>query len=198
VTPFSPTVWKEDSPPEYAFEYRRCELCTPRSRVVWGEGNPSARVAAILDNPGAREDNEGREYVCGTRRTLQAALDGAGLSAGDVYLTYLLKCRPLRAYDRDAARAFSMPFLVRQIEEMRPEFVVCLGDAVVRAVFGADAHVKTLRGTWRTALGRPCVISYHPLAVRRRPNLMRPFMEDWAMLAERLRQGAGQTPARPD
>ncbi len=190
--PFAPEVWPEDAMPEDASGYLNCEICTPRSRVVWGEGNPEALVAVILDNPGAREDRDGREYVCGTRQTLQDALHSAGLSADDVYVTYLLKCRPLRAYDKEAVRAFSKPFLVRQIEAMRPEFVVCLGDTVVQAMFDdKGAHVKDLRGRWRVLLGRPCLVSYHPLAVRRRPNLMRGFMEDWNMLAQRLHGDAG-------
>lgn len=190
--PFAPEVWPEDAMPEDASGYLNCEICTPRSRVVWGEGNPEAPVAVILDNPGAREDRDGREYVCGTRQTLQDALHSAGLSADDVYVTYLLKCRPLRAYDKEAVRAFSKPFLVRQIEAMRPEFVVCLGDTVVQAMFDdKGAHVKDLRGRWRVLLGRPCLVSYHPLAVRRRPNLMRGFMEDWNMLAQRLHGDAG-------
>lgn len=170
--------------PEGAAGYLRCEICTPRSRVVWGEGNPGAPIAVILDNPGAREDREGNAYVCGTRQTLQAALHGAHLAAKDVYLTYLLKCRPLRAYDKEAARAFSKPFLIRQIDAMQPRCVVCLGDTVVQALFDdRDAHVKDLRGRWHAVLGHPCAVSYHPLAVRRRPNLMRQFLEDWRMVA---------------
>ena len=75
---------------------------------------------------------------------------------------------------------------------MRPKFIVCLGDTVVQAMFDdKDAHVKDLRAKWRVLLGRPCLVSYHPLAVRRRPNLMRGFMEDWNMLAQRLRGDAG-------
>lgn len=192
---FAPKVWPEDRMPEGASDYLNCEICTSRSRMIWGEGNPQAPVAVILDNPGAREDRDGYEYVCGTRQTLQKALHGVGLSGDDVYITYLLKCRPLRAYDKEAVRAFSKPFLVRQIEAMRLEYIVCLGDTVIQTIFGnQDAHVKDLRGRWRTALGLPCLVSYHPLAVRRRPNLMRQFMEDWGMLAQRLHGDAGHYP----
>lgn len=189
---FAPEVWPEDTMPEDASSYLACEICTPRTRIVWGEGNPRAPVAVILDNPGAREDRDGREYVCGTRQTLQNALHGAGLSAEDVYVTYLLKCRPLRAYDKQAVRMFSLPFLVRQLGAMRLAFIVCLGDTVVQAMFNdRDVHVKDLRGKWHTVLGRPCIVSYHPLAVRRRPNLMSRFMADWALLAQRVHGGSG-------
>lgn len=188
---FEPVVWPEDKLPAEAAGYKECELCTEKSRVVWGEGNPAAPIAVILDNPGAREDKDGNEYVCGTRQTLQTAVHGANLTVDDIYLTYLLKCRPLRRYDKEAARAFSKPFLIRQIKSMQPKFIVCLGDTVVQAMFeDENAHVKDLRGRWHTVLDLPCVVSYHPLAVRRRPNLMRRFMEDWSMLAQWLSDAA--------
>lgn len=187
---FEPAVWPEDAFPAEAAGYATCEICAGKSRVVWGEGNPNASVLVILDNPGAREDKFGAEYVCGTRQTLQEALHRVRLRPADVYLTYLLKCRPLRQYDKEAVRAFSKPFLLRQIETMRPEYIVCLGDVVVRAMFNdGEARVRNLRGMWHTVEGRPCVVSYHPLAVRRRPNLMRLFMEDWEMLAQRFLEG---------
>ncbi len=184
---FEPMIWPEDKSPEEAAGYEQCEICTPRSRVIWGEGNPRASVIIILDNPGARENKEKNEYVCGTRQTLQTALHRANLATDDIYLTYLLKCRPLRQYNKEEVRAFSKPFLVRQIKIMRPKFIGCLGDIVVQTMFNdKDAHVKDLRGVWHVVLEYPCIVSYHPLAVRRRPNLMRQFMEDLNMLAQRL------------
>lgn len=184
---FKPAVWPEDKWPADAAGYRECEICTAKSRVIWGEGNPNAPVVIILDNPGAREDQAGNEYVCGTRQTLQTALERVNLAPEDVYLTYLLKCRPLRAYHKDEVRAFSKPFLIRQIKTIQPQFIVCLGDTVVRVMFGdEEACVRNLRGVWHAVLERPCLVSYHPLAVRRRPNLMRRFIEDWGMLAQRL------------
>jgi len=187
-----PQVWQEDRLPEEAEQYRQCEICTAKSRLIWGEGNPKAPVAVVLDNPGAREDRDGNEYVCGTRQTLQEALHRAGLPAERIYLTYLLKCRPLRKYDKEAVRAFSKPFLLRQIEGLNPEWMVCLGDVVVRAMFEEeDTCVKSLREQWHTVLGRPCLVAYHPLAVRRRPNLMPLFLEDWGQLARALKEPEG-------
>lgn len=184
---FVPAVWPEDKNPAEAVDYLKCEICTPKSRVIWGEGNPGAPIIIILDNPGAREDREGREFVCGTRVTLQTALNKVNLSPDDVYLTYLLKCRPIQRYNKEIARKFSKPFVVRQIESSRARFIACLGDTVVQCMLDdGEAHVKDLRGEWHAVQGRPAIVSYHPLAVRRRPNLMKWFMEDWAMLAERF------------
>lgn len=184
---FEAVIWPEDLYAEEAAAYKACEICTATSRVIWGEGNPAASVMVILDNPGARENKDGKAYVCGTRQTLQAALQQIDLTADQIYLTYLLKCRPLRKYNKDEVRAFSKPFLVRQIQRMKPKFIVCLGDVVVQTMFqDPEAHVKQLRGTWHVIQGYPCIVSYHPLAVRRRPLLMRHFMEDWNMLAQRM------------
>ena len=184
---FIPIILPEDKLPIEANNYAQCEICTPKSRIIWGEGNPKAPIVVILDNPGAREDKEGKEYVCGTRKTLQTALYQANLSTDDIYVTYLLKCRPLSRYNKEEARSFSKPFLERQIKDIQPKLIVCLGDTVVQWMFDdSEAHVKSLRGNWHFLLGYPTVVSYHPLAVRRRPNLMKQFMQDWEMLAERF------------
>jgi DNA polymerase len=126
---FLPKVWREDSLPLEALGYEQCEVCTAKSRIIWGEGNPKASIVIILDNPGARENKEGEEYVCTTRQTLQKAIYEANLKPDDIYITYLLKCRPLRKYDKVKARQFSMPYLIRQIEAIRPKvfefFCIC-------------------------------------------------------------------------
>lgn len=117
---------------------------------------------------------------------MQSAIYLANLKLEDIYVTYLLKCRPLRKYDKATARKFSKPFLVKQIQAMQPKFLVCLGDTVVQSLFNDnEAHVKNLRGEWHEIFGILTIVSYHPLAVRRRPNLAHQFQEDWMMLARR-------------
>lgn len=185
---FTPIILPEDKIPLEAENYMQCEVYTQNPRIIWGEGNPNAQVIVILDNPGARENNMGEEYVCGTRQTLQKTIHHVGLDiTNDIYITYLLKCRPLRYYDKEKARAFSKSFLVQQIKRIQPKFIVCLGDTVVKSVFDdKEAHVKNLRGLWHTVMGYPTIVSYHPLAVRRRPNLTKKFIADWNMLSIRF------------
>ncbi|MDD4296763.1 MAG: uracil-DNA glycosylase [Ruminiclostridium sp.] len=186
---FLPVILPEDKAPAAADDYKQCEICTDKSRIIWGEGNPKAPITIILDNPGARENKEGKAYICGTRETLQSAIYHANLKLEDIYVTYLLKCRPLRKYDKVKARAFNKPFLFKQIQTMQPKFLVCLGDTVVQSLFNdSEAHIKNLRGVWHEILGIPAFVSYHPLAVRRRPNLAYQFQDDWMMLTERFNQ----------
>lgn len=164
--------WPEDAPPADLPVEAFAALAGHGSRVVWGEGDPRAPLLVVLDNPGAREDTAGRPYTCGTRLTLRAAAAEAGLRPErDLYVTYLLKRRPRRAYDREAAWAAYLPLLRRQIGAVGPRALVCAGDTVVHAVLAPGADVKGLRGRVLCVEGRPAVVTYHPLAARRRPAL---------------------------
>lgn len=181
---FEPKVWPGETPIGEAVDCRLCELARHRSRVIWGEGNPDAPVYVLLDNPGEREDREGEAFVCGTRQTLQAGLAHVGLTERDVYVTYLLKCRPKRAYNKIEARQACSGYLTIQLER-RPKVLFCLGNTVVQTFFDdPEAEVKHLRGKPLQRDGMEIVVSYHPLAVRRRPNLLPLFLADCDRLGE--------------
>lgn len=184
---FTPVIWPEDRASAEVANCQKCELCSQRTRVIWGEGNPHAPIIVILDNPGAREDKEGNEFICGTRQTLQTAAFRANLKMDDLYITYVLKCRPKRKYNKEEARSICKGYLDQQITVQQPEFAFCLGNISVQWFFeDMDADVKTLRGKWQNVRGIPTLVTYHPLAVRRRPNLSNLFNQDWIMLAQRF------------
>ena len=175
---------------------RRCELSGHGSRFIWGEGNPAAPLFVVLDNPGAREDQAGDPFLCGTRETMQRAAYEAGLGPDSFYVSYLLKCRPRKAYDKEKARAACIPFLWGQLETAGPDLVMSLGNVVCRSLFGdPGAAVKELRGRVHRVRGYRVVTSYHPLAVRRRPVLFKYFLSDWQLAAGLLnRAGSGSAP----
>ena len=183
---FTPALWPEDPTPAEAVNCQKCGLCRQRSRMVWGEGNPTAPIAVILDNPGSREDKEGNSFVCGARLKLQEAAYGAGLGAEELYVTYILKCRPVRRYDKEHARGTCMGYLTQQLERQKPALVLCMGNTAIQWYFGdKEAEVKNLRGAWHDVKGLPTAVTYHPLAIKRRPNLMSQYLADWRMLADR-------------
>ncbi|MCX7709282.1 MAG: uracil-DNA glycosylase [Clostridia bacterium] len=187
-TSFSPEVWQEDPVPEQYQFCERCELCAQRARMIWGEGSPNASILVILDNPGLRENQEGVSFVCGTRQALQKAAFNAGLGMQELYVTYILKCRPVRKYDKEGARNTCKKYLRHQIEQTKPAFALCLGNIAVQTFFeDSEAEVKNLRGLWHSIGDLKVLASYHPLAVRRRPNLRKYFYEDWMLLAEAYR-----------
>lgn len=182
---FSPCVWPEAETPPGALLCKKCELNKQRSRVIWGEGNPHAPILVLLDNPGAREDKEGNPFVCGTRQALQSAAFKTGFEMDDLFITYILKCRPVRSYDKEAARGACMLYLEQQLKELRPRLALCMGNVAAKWFFGdINAEVKNLRGILHIVKDIPTVVTYHPLAIRRRPNLMRHFIEDWSLLAQ--------------
>lgn len=186
MDPYCAAVWPEDQVPPEAVDCEVCGLYKQGTRMVWGEGNPAAPIMVILDNPGAREDREGNPFICGTRQTLQEAVHTAGLQAEHVYVTYVLKRRPIRAYDKIEVRQRCFEeHLLSQLADKRPKKVLCLGNVATQIFFGdPNAEVKRLRGLWHEARGFPTAVSYHPLAVRRRPNLRRHFIEDWTFFAQ--------------
>lgn len=174
----------EEAPPFHASECKLCELVQQRTRVIWGEGNVTAPIVAILDNPGASEDRESQSFVCGTRETLQQGIAEAGLELSSFYITYLLKCRPIRKYDKETARNACRPHLLSQLGEKKPKALCVFGNVAVQAMFQNEtAEVKHLRGRWHEINGIPAVVSYHPLAVRRRPALMKYLVDDLKLLA---------------
>lgn len=189
ITEFCPALWPEEPVPENIKDCQECNLYKQGSRMVWGEGNPDAPIMIILDNPGAREDREGNPYVCGTRSTLQKAASVAGLQANDLYVTYILKRRPLRAYNKEETRQTCMQHLMEQLDDKKPELIFCLGNVAVQSFFkNPKAEVKNLRGSWHNVNGIPTAAAYHPLAIRRRPNLWELFLSDWEMVARRFKQ----------
>jgi DNA polymerase len=174
----------EDDAPPLIQSCRKCDLCEHGTRVIWGESNPVAPIFVILDNPGAREDKNGKPFLCGTRETLQKAAYEAGLDSSSFYVTYILKCRPRRAYDKPTARSICIGYLWEQLQSANPEIVFCLGNVACQSLFeNQEVEVKHLRGKVQSVKNYKVIASYHPLAVRRRPILYTYFLEDWRMVA---------------
>lgn len=186
-------ILPEEAAPEGVNQCERCELSKQRSRVIWGEGNPGAPILMIMDNPGAREDREGHSFLCGTRETLQQGMREAGLDTDEVYVTYLLKCRPIRAYNKPEAREACSPHLQTQLLEKKPLVLFGFGNIVAETLLPGKENpaVKELRGSWHDYQGSPIGFTYHPLAVRRRPNLMKLFVQDLTALKNKLESMSG-------
>lgn len=180
-------ILPEEQAPEGAQGCERCELFKQSNRVIWGEGNPNASLMMIMDNPGAREDREGNSFLCGTRETLQLGMREAGIDIHSVYVTYLLKRRPIRAYNKPVTRAACLHHLQLQLLQKQPSVLFGFGNVVSEALFPQkeDATVKALRGNWYEFEHIPIGFTYHPLAVRRRPNLLKFFVEDLKALKEK-------------
>ena len=176
-----PRILPEDLAPAIIQSCHQCELCQHGTRVIWGEGNPAASVLVILDNPGAREDKNGLPFLCGTRETLQRAAYEAGLDSDALYITYILKCQPKRAYNKQTARSICIEYLWKQLASVNPAIVMCFFE-------DPAVEVKRLRDKVHLVRNYQVITSYHPLAVRRRPVLYKYFLQDWRLAASQLHQ----------
>lgn len=182
-----PQILPEDVAPFAIQTCHNCDLCHQRTRVIWGEGNRKAPIFIILDNPGAREDKNGKPFLCGTRETLQKTAYEVGLDSKAFYVSYILKCRPTRKYNKEMCRSVCINYLWDQIKSVNPLIALCLGNVACQSFFGdPEIEVKYLRGKVYTVKNYKTIVSYHPLAVRRRPLLYKNFLEDWKLVASYL------------
>ncbi len=166
---------------------RRCRLHQGRTQVVFGVGNPRARVVFVGEGPGADEDRTGEPFVGRAGQLLTAMLPSIGLKREDVYIANVVKCRPPgnRDPEQDEAAA-CLPFLKRQIELIDPAVIVCLGRVAARHLLGTTAPISSYRGRWTTWAGRDVLPTFHPAYLLRNPAAKRESWADFKKLRARL------------
>ncbi|MBQ2751888.1 MAG: uracil-DNA glycosylase, partial [Oscillospiraceae bacterium] len=108
---------------------KNCRLCEGRTNVVFGEGNPNARVMFIGEGPGKNEDEQGRPFVGRGGQLLDKMLDAVGLSREkNIFIANMVKCRPPENRDPQPDEMEAcLPYLREQVKIIRPRFIVCLG-----------------------------------------------------------------------
>jgi len=166
----------------------RCGLSRARQKVVFGVGNPHARLVLVGEAPGREEDEKGEPFVGEAGRLLDRILFAMGLSRDDVYICNVLKCRPPNNRDPEPEEvAACEPFLIRQLAAIRPELIVALGRFAIQTLLRSKAPIGKLRGTWQTYQGIPLMPTYHPAYLLRNPNGKREVWSDMKQVMERLR-----------
>lgn len=147
-----------------------CKLAATRTQVVFGEGNPQARLMFIGEGPGKDEDASGRPFVGRAGQLLTRIIEnGLKLKREDVYIANVVKCRPTvdglgkrdRPPEPDEVKACA-PYLQRQIELIRPEVIVTLGNPSTRFLLQTMEGITKLRGKWQTYNGIAVMPTYHP------------------------------------
>ena len=169
-----------------ALACRECRLCETRRTVVFGEGDPGARVMFIGEGPGKTEDETGRPFVGRAGELLTRIIEnGMGLNRSDVYIANVVKCRPTvdqkgtrdRPPDPEETAACN-PYLVRQIELIQPEVIVTLGNPSTRFLLNTSVGITRLRGNWAEYRGIPVMPTYHPSYVLRNGGEKSPLRKD--------------------
>ncbi|MHB8708947.1 MAG: uracil-DNA glycosylase [Desulfuromonadales bacterium] len=169
----------------------RCGLNKGRQKVVFGVGNPQARLVLVGEAPGREEDEKGEPFVGEAGRLLDRILFAMGLSRDEVYICNVLKCRPPNNRDPESEEVASCePFLIRQLAAIRPQIIVALGRFAIQTLLQSKAPISRVRGTWQQYQGIPLMPTYHPAYLLRNPNGKREVWSDMKQVVERLRETA--------
>ena len=166
----------------------RCDLCRGRTNIVFGVGNPNARLMFIGEGPGADEDLKGEPFVGRAGQLLTKIIESIGLERGDVYIANVVKCRPPenRTPLPDEIATCS-PFLFQQIKAIRPRVVVCLGTPAVQTVLGTRETITRLRGAFRDLDGIRVMPTFHPAYLLRNPAAKRDVWDDMKKVMAELK-----------
>ena len=159
---------------------KRCKLAPLRTHLVFGVGNPTADLMFVGEAPGADEDARGEPFVGRAGQLLTDIIErGMGLKRSDVYICNVIKCRPPdnRNPEPDEV-ATCEPFLMRQIDLVRPRAIVALGTFAVQALLKVKTPISRLRGNWHEVRGVKLMPTFHPAYLLRSPGEKRVVWQD--------------------
>jgi uracil-DNA glycosylase family 4 len=181
-TQVSPTVTTWESLRSEVLACTKCALHGSRTQGVFGVGNREAQWLVVGEAPGAEEDRRGEPFVGRAGHLLDAMLKAIGLSRGrNVYIANVLKSRPPGNRDpKPEEVAACLPYLMRQIELLRPRVMLAVGRIAAQNLLATDAPLGRLRGTVHHfgELNTPLIVTYHPAYLLRTPSDKRKAWED--------------------
>lgn len=164
-----------------------CRLHETRGKVVFGVGNPSARLMFIGEGPGRDEDLQGEPFVGRAGQLLTKIIKAMGYEREDVYIANAVKCRPPQNRDpRPDEVAACRHFLMRQVALIEPEIVVLLGLSAIRTVLDLNTPLSRLRGSFREWNGTRVMCTYHPAYLLRNPSAKGMVWDDMKMVRAAL------------
>jgi DNA polymerase len=151
---------------------RRCKLWPGRTHLVFGVGNPRARLMFVGEGPGRDEDLQGEPFVGRAGQLLTEIITkGMKLRREDVYIANVIKCRPPENRNPEPDEITScQPFLLRQIEIISPKVLVALGTFAAQTLLGLRVPISRLRGHWYDYHGIKLMPTLHPAYLLRNPN----------------------------
>ena len=157
----------------------KCPLGATRTNFVFGSGNPDADIMVIGEAPGADEDAQGLPFVGRAGQLLTKILESIELQRDDVYICNILKCRPPNNRKPLVGETDSCePYLWKQIELIRPRFILALGLTAAHTLLKTTETMTSLRGRVHDYQGIKTLVTYHPAALLRNPEWKKLVWED--------------------
>ncbi len=170
-------------------ECRRCLFHRTRHRLVFGEGNPKADLVFVGEAPGADEDAQGRPFVGRAGQLLTKIIEAMGLKRREVYICNILKCRPPGNRNPEPDEIASCePFLIRQLEAIRPRVICALGTFAAHTLLKSEAPISILRGRFHSYQGILLMPTYHPAYLLRNPGAKKQVWEDVQAIMKELKR----------
>lgn len=168
----------------------RCELHQQRTRTVFGTGNPYAELMVIGEGPGEEEDRQGLPFVGKSGQLLDKILGAAGFSRQEnVFIANIVKCRPPGNREPSPEeRSTCLPFLLLQIELIRPSIIILLGSTALKGLIDPDGKITQVRGKWMEWNEYHVMPTYHPSALLRNPDLKKDVWEDMKLVVSKYRE----------
>src|SRR5438445_11747190 len=160
----------------------RCRLSKGRTNIVFGTGNVDADIMFIGEGPGADEDEQGLPFVGRAGQLLNNMISAMGIKREDVYIANVVKCRPPgnRTPEKDECDTCS-PFLMRQIDVIKPKVIVALGAVAAKNLLAVNDSMANLRGRWYDFRNSKLLVTYHPAYLLRDPRQKKEAWKDLQM-----------------
>lgn len=151
---------------------RRCKLSEQRKNIVFGEGDPAARLMFIGEGPGKEEDLQARPFVGDAGMLLTKLIEKMGLSRESVYIANIVKCRPPMNRDPEPDEiAACRGFIERQIEIIRPDVIMTLGRIALQSLLKEPGlKITVVRGKFVDFKGIHVMPTFHPAYLLRNPG----------------------------
>jgi DNA polymerase len=170
----------------------RCDLYKTAINGVPGEGDPNADMMCVGEAPGANEDETGRPFIGAAGQLLTKILAAIDIKREDVFIANVLKHRPPgNRNPRPDEVAACSPYLVRQIELVKPKVIIAFGTFAAQTLLESKTPIGKLRGMMHRYYGVPLVVTYHPAALLRNPAWKRSTWED-VKFARKILDSAAQ------
>jgi uracil-DNA glycosylase len=177
-----------DAVKEWIGDCRRCKLASGRKTIVFGQGNPQARLVFVGEAPGADEDEQGLAFVGRAGQLLTDIIEkGLKMPRADVWIGNVLKCRPPQNRNPEPDEILAcQPFLERQIAIIRPRVIVGLGKFAAQWLFKSMEPISRLRGRIGDFDGIKVVPTFHPAYLLRNPGAKKDVWEDMKVVRRLL------------
>ena len=168
---------------------RECHLCAlskSREKVVFGEGAMDANLMFVGDTPSNSDDSSGKVFTGRSGELLTKMIENVlGVSRADVYITNVLKCRAIDTQTPSPTHAHTChPYLLKQIELIKPKIIVALGETAYHYLTGDDSEINTVRGTLHKQDGYTIIPTYHPNYLLRNPSAKKDVFDDLKKIKE--------------